>query len=250
MTLPDRFDDLPVTEQERVRRAGDRMGRLAWGYCASIVIAPPPGSASGKINSASGFVLSVGLRHWLGTAWHVVEKWLERTESGERLLFQVGHADLPPINRAVEKNKAADVAFLEIDESDIPRIGVQPCQPVLGWPPFAPHAGDYLLVAGYPASERLMSADQTLDFGVCAGLLRATTARDGVVHCQFEREHWISSSGVELPPQGADLGGMSGGPVLLVRDLAYPLVGMVAEHSQMFEIMRVSTFSELDLDLS
>jgi hypothetical protein len=35
---------------------------------------------------------------------------------------------------------------------------------------------------------------------------------------------------------------LSGGPVALMADLAYPLVGIVTEHSQEYDILRIATF--------
>jgi hypothetical protein len=36
--------------------------------------------------------------------------------------------------------------------------------------------------------------------------------------CRFCREDWIEVDGMNLPPPGLDLGGMSGGPILLPLD--------------------------------
>jgi hypothetical protein len=111
--LPERFEDLPVPEQQRILRAGNKMGELAFQRCTAILVAPPPGSAPGRVNNGSAFVLQLNEQYYLGTAWHVVDAWQKRTASGERLLFQVGHADLPPTGRLAWHSKDDDVAFPE-----------------------------------------------------------------------------------------------------------------------------------------
>jgi hypothetical protein len=37
----------------------------------------------------------------------------------------------------------------------------------------------------------------------------------GQIVCAFEREYWIAGEGERLPRAGLDLGGLSGGPLLL-----------------------------------
>src|SRR6266508_6795862 len=123
MDLPDRFEDLPVAEQKRIRKAGHKMGEFAFQHCAAVLVAPPPGLALGRVNNGSAFILKLEERYYLGTAWHVVDAWQKRTASGEHLLFQVGHADLPPAGRLAWHSEADDVAFLRIDDFDVSRIG-------------------------------------------------------------------------------------------------------------------------------
>lgn len=243
--LPDRFEDLPISEQDRVRQAGKQMGHLAFAHSAGIVIAPPPGSGAGRVNSGSGFVLKLNGSYYLGTACHVVDSWINRTSGGERLLFQVGGADLPPADRVAWRDEATDVAFVRLDALDVERIGVRPCEPVLGWPPPTPAVGDSILFAGYPRTEREHPDSETIEFGCFTGLVSVTSVHDRHLICQFDRQHWISHDGGELPPLRADLGGLSGGPTMLVRNLAYPLVGVVVEHNSEFELMRVSLLTDM-----
>ena len=245
MDLPKRFEELPTSEQERVRRAGDQMGRYAFQHCAAVLVAPPPNCGPGRINNGSAFILRLDSRYYLGTAWHVVQAWQLRTAAGERLLFQVGHADLPPTGRLVWHDEVGDIAFLMVDEFDVQRIGIMPCESVLGWPPPKPAPGERLLFAGYPGSLREHGDDGVMDFGSFTGLVSATSVRDRYVVAQFQREHLISNDGRELPPVGADLGGMSGGPVFLVKNLVYPLAGIITQHNSEFELMQISTLDHV-----
>jgi len=54
-----------------------------------------------------------------------------------------------------------------------------------------------------------------------------------------------------LPEPGTDMGGISGGPVLLVDTLNYPLVGVVTDRCEMtfaeFEIIQFATLKGLTL---
>jgi hypothetical protein len=46
-----------------------------------------------------------------------------------------------------------------------------------------------------------------------------------------------------IPPEGVQLGGMSGGPAFLLGELAYPVVGLVSQHNAGFEIMRIASLA-------
>jgi hypothetical protein len=68
-------------------------------------------------------------------------------------------------------------------------------------------------------------------------MLQITTVREDYAVCQFLRENWVTYDTHGVPPPGTDLGGMSGGPVLLVGKLDYPLVGLVYQFSRDFELL-------------
>ncbi len=61
----------------------------------------------------------------------------------------------------------------------------------------------------------------------------------------IERKDLISFDGRPLPEAGTDMGGLSGGPVLLVDTLNYPLVGVVTDRCEMtfadLEIIQIAT---------
>ncbi len=249
MELPERFEDLPLAEQKRVRRAAAAMGGFAFRRCAGVLIAPPPGKALGAVNNGSAFILHIGAAYYLGTAWHVVAHWIRRTDDGEHVLFQVGGVNLAPRGRIVWASESDDVAFLRIENAEVNRIGIETFEPSLGWPPPAPRVGDTVLVAGFPGTQRNQPDVDAIDFGSFSGALKVTTVQDRHLMCQFERDYWIAPEGLELPPEGADLGGMSGGPALLVRDLVYPLIGVISQHNRMFEIMKITTLSHLPAEM-
>lgn len=242
--MTQRFEDLPVADRRRVLAAGDVMGRLVWRHTAAVLIAPPPGVA-GDINNGSCFILRLQETPYLGTAWHVLKKWFHRTANGESVVFQVGGARVMPSERVVWKDEQTDIAFLRLQEREAALVGISAFEPVCGWPPPMPSVGDFIHLAGYPAIHREHLSDDALDFRSLGFRLSVKNVSDCHLSCQFEREYWVATSGAAIPPEGIDLGGMSGGPVLLEQALAYPIVGLVSEHTSGFEITRVSTFAHL-----
>ena len=64
---------------------------------------------------------------------------------------------------------------------------------------------------------------------------------------QWDRDRIVNITGPDVPPPGSDLGGMSGGPVFLMRDLVYPLVGVITDFHSQWELLRVSHLGALPL---
>jgi hypothetical protein len=241
--LPERFEDLEPAERLRVLKAGSAMTHFVFGRAVAVLLSAPIGQ-SGYLRSGSAFVLRLLDHDYLGTAWHVVKEWHDATSTGNKIVFQVGAVSLNPIDRLAWKDEQNDIAFLRLISGEAQRVGVQPSEPLFGWPPPHPESGSYLLLSGYPGIERRRPADDEFDFGAFSTMLQVTASHENYIVCQFQREHWISE-GRDVPPPGTDLGGMSGGPALLVKNLAYPLIGLISEFSRDYELLYVKTLSHV-----
>jgi hypothetical protein len=44
-----------------------------------------------------------------------------------------------------------------------------------------------------------------------------------------------------VPDADMDMGGLSGGPMLLVGGITYPLVGVISEYHVSYELLRIAT---------
>lgn len=56
----------------------------------------------------------------------------------------------------------------------------------------------------------------------------------------FEREHWVHRPDRPEPPQGAEWGGVSGGPLFALFEthvVYYQLVGVISEYSNTLEML-------------
>lgn len=83
-------------------------------------------------------------------------------------------------------------------------------------------------------------------------MFRVTSSEDGYCMCQIAQEDLISFDGVPSPTPGTDMGGISGGPALLVTHLNYPLVGVITAHWHLeaapFELLRIATLERVEFD--
>src|SRR5262249_21389089 len=119
------------------------------------------------------------------------------------------------------------------------------------WPPPVPKVGQLVLVGGYPKSLRDEAlAPGWIGAGPYSAIFRVTLADDTKFKCSIERRDLIGFDG-PLPEAGTDMGGLSGGPVLLVDTLSFPLVGVVTDRCEMpfaeFEIIEIATLAAVKL---
>lgn len=249
MTLedqPKRFAEFSEQEQARIRKAGSSMTHFAFDRSTAIILAAGSDDTS-YFGSGSGFVLRHGDGEYLGTAWHVVEAWQRKRDEGSRVLFQAGQLALNPLDRIVWRDEQNDVVLLRLEPGEAARVGREPCEAPLGWPPPHPAEGSFLLLSGFPGAMRSGPTGDEVGFKSFAALMRVTISRERYLVCQFERDYWVPED--NLLSTNLDLGGLSGGPVFLVTDLSYPLVGLISEFSRDFELLYVKTLSHAPANL-
>jgi hypothetical protein len=247
------FQQLSSDDQARYIAINRQMARFARDHAVPIIFAPPR-SRGGKVNGASGCVLQLGSGAFIITAAHVLEGYEKRVQTGEVLNWQVG--DLPPFDpvpRIAWRNRDMDIVLLRIsgDESR----GIGPCiiSSPEKWPPVMPREGQLVLVGGYPKALREEDASLgSIGAGPYSAVFRVTVAGNGCCKCMIERKDLISFGGGPLPPPGTDMGGLSGGPVLLVDKMGYPLVGVVTDRCEMsfaeFEILKFANLAGVRID--
>lgn len=170
--------------------------------------------------------------------------------------WQVG--GLPPFDplpRIAFRDRGADVLLLGIStqEADLLLQGSQllshSVTASMGWPPPRPQENDLVLVSGFPAVNREIDrTSATIRAGALSAMFRVTTVGYGYCMCQIVHKELVSCEG-PLPEPGTEMGGLSGGPVLLVSELSYPLVGIITDQCQIafadFEALRIATLEDV-----
>jgi hypothetical protein len=236
------FRALSEREQERYRAVSHNLVQMMQRYAVPICLAPPL-SVGGEVNSGTGCILRLDSGPFIVTANHVLSKYEERLKT-ERLNWQFGH--LPPFNpleRIAWRDQKRDIVFLAISEQEVARAGNEDSLAFSasgGWPPPTPAAGQPVLIAGYPKILREIEST-TIESGPYSAVFRITSTGPGYFYCQIDHEELISFDGGTLPPPDADVGGLSGGPAALMMPLDYPLAGIIVEHNQAYNILRIST---------
>jgi hypothetical protein len=248
--LPPGFLALTSEKQREIREGGQAIVRFAYDHVFPISVASPPSAnRPEEFHSGSGFFVRIGGRAYLATADHVLDHYLVRRNVPGGIVMQAAEFRLWPEERPTWRDRASDIAFVEITEAEARKVGRLIVDPPMGWPPRQPVVGSYVMYSGFPAYVRERSDAVTTHFNALSSLMRVATVGEGYFVCQFERDEWVNFSQVPVPEPGTSLGGMSGGPVFANGRLAFPLVGLISEFSASYELLYVKSFESVPQEL-
>jgi hypothetical protein len=243
----EQFERLSPEQQARYLAINRQMVQLARDHAVPIIFAPPL-SIRGKINGATGCVIRLSADTFVATASHVLGGYEARLRAGEVLNWQVGNLPpFDPITRIAWRDEERDIVLLKVSNEEAHNIGPCIISEPPAWPPPVPKVGQLVLVRGYPKSLREEAlAPGWIGAGPYSAIFRVTPADQAKLKCAIERRDLINFDG-PLPAAGTDMGGLSGGPVLLVDTLSFPVVGIVTDRCEMaladFEIVEIATFA-------
>jgi hypothetical protein len=209
-----------LSEKERAEfLAGGWANRMhQWaGSHASYIIWSRRLVGTRTTNNASVFFLQFGSDLVAVTAAHVLDQFqIAKERSPRSIVCQIGNVRFDPAERLRSRGsrKEIDIATFNISRRELYRIGKQA---IIGdqWPPLRPTLGQAVFIVGFPGTLRFWLNTRSITFGLHSGLQPVTQITDHEVICAFEREYWVPSEGERLPPAGLNLGGLSGGPLLL-----------------------------------
>lgn len=238
---PKGFRSLDPSIQERILREGAAVGQEVVRHCAQVLIGPPISAvSSAPINHASAVQFTLGNGTYVATAAHVVEQF-EKRKLTEDLRFQVGNVVLRPEERIVYRNADHDVAILRLESRERADIAASIWSPPM-WPPTQVLDDDYVAFAGYPTEYRLQPGPSAVILHPIGGLMRVGSASDRRVVSPMDRSKLVAARGLGLPQRGANMGGMSGGPVFVLRDWKPELIGVITDFGEDFETFFFGTF--------
>lgn len=245
----EQFGQLSPEEQTRHLEASQQLTGFALDHAVPVFFAPP-WQQQGKVNGATCSILRLGSEIFVLTASHVLEEYENRSKKGEILNWQVGR--LPPFDptpRIVWRDREKDIVMLRISGDELRRVGRCLTFGPLQWPPCIPKPEQLVLAAGYPKALREMASDR-IGAGPFSALFRVTTVGEGYCKCRIEHRDLVNFSKDPMPAPGTDIGGVSGGPVLLVEP-GYPLVGVITQHYYMesadLEILQFATLADVKI---
>lgn len=187
------------------------------------------------------------------TCCHVVDEFRKAVARDPRVTFQIGQYRLDPVTELVDSDRDLDLATFRLDpeklEGRAVRGGAFAVHRAPQWPPREIVQGDVLSIGGYPGIWRQpTTANLKVDFDTFAlGAVEVTSIQEKRIVCQFERDRWVQTYG----SRGADLtkmGGISGAPALVLRQLHWELAGVVTDHSEEFDLLYVTLASRVSMD--
>lgn len=207
----------------------------------SPVLITPPGV---RVHNGTAFFVKIGAKNLCVTAAHVYRGYIAAKQNYPGLWCRLGEGDfifdaeanLHSIGGETERVDKVDIATFQITEEVLTAINKEPIVVAeRDWPPPHPMENQESTAIGYPGSLRLWLNANAISFGIyCAGP-KVGTASDRQITLPFEREFWVDTMGRGLPPAGMNLGGISGGPLLILtekdRDWSFNVAGVISEMS-------------------
>lgn len=172
------------------------------------------------VHNGSIFFLDCGAGPFAVTAGHVYRGYLQDLAIARRMQCQIGDLEFDPTARLIEQRVQPDIATFRISLEEIRTMGKEVVvHDLAAWPPAPLHAGEAVIVGGFPAVERIERLRPNgmpieINFGYYYCNTPLTTVFNDQLTCRFERKYWVNSFGQGLPAAGLDLGGISGAPLL------------------------------------
>lgn len=170
-----------------------------------------------KVSNGSVFFLRFGDNLFAVTAAHVYEGYLADKKKAPRdIVCHVGNLPFDPEARlsGIGSAKTIDIATFSLTWDELHQIGKQSVQGS-PWPPPVPTVGQAVFLSGFPGALRFWTGARALSFALYSGLNPVERVDERVVTCVLDRAFWVGTAGERLPPELSDIGGVSGGPLLL-----------------------------------
>jgi hypothetical protein len=189
-----------------------------------------------KVNNGTVSLLQLACGPVAVTCDHVVDYYRNRLRSGERCLFQISGCRFDPLDQLMSESPDADLAVLTLTDKQAESVlkwGSHPSQfhvPV-SWPPPPPLEGDDVLFGGYPGKWRTVLDYDSLQFDSYSCGHRVTAVGMRSFICEVDQQYSAKTLYIEGLDDLTDFGGMSGGPVFVLRNLNLEFVGIVREYS-------------------
>lgn len=221
---------------------GKQKGRfpLLFAKAAFFGQRPSPKRAT-EVRNGTITLVEIGNRKYGITCHHVVEGYRQYRERHDDVIFNIGHVELDPVDQLVDTDPKIDIALIELTNDQIIQltsegeIGSQVHKPVK-WPPSQPQKDEFVIFGGFPGSLRVVkSFDEYVFYSWSSGGSRIDSVSETRIISAFERDYWISSFGEKRNLELKDLGGMSGGPAFIKRELHFEFVGILTDYEENYD---------------
>jgi hypothetical protein len=171
-----------------------------------------------KLRNGTVFFVSAD-RTFMVTADHVFAVYLEaRNRFGDFARCQVGNLRMDPEDRLIARSAPLDIATFMISPDEVRRTGDG--RFAMSFDPMVPQMGKGVLFAGFPGIARRRLSEREIENGIFTALTVADNVSDRGISGHFDRQYQVDKPGRPTAPEGYDIGGVSGGPLVTMVDSA------------------------------
>ncbi len=188
------------------------------------------------------------------TCFHVLDTYRKKLDENNQMTFQIGNLKINPLNKIIDECESLDLVTIDLKDEKTQKIGdgseissyfFSPAS----WPPRDIKDGDFVAFGGFPGRwKQHLSRNEVMFDTFSCGACAVASVRDDTIVCQFEREDWVYSFNFRPDEELHDIGGLSGAPVFIWRDLYFELIGIVCQFLVAYDLMlvRPSKFIRVD----
>lgn len=192
-----------------------------------------------KIRNGTVFFFESGGENFMVTADHVFAAYLKaRNELGLIARCQLGNLRFDPENRVIARSDSLDIATFSITPDEIRKTADGKF--AMSFHPMNPEIGKGVFFCGFPGLARRELGERKIESGIFTALTVADNVSRRQISGHFDRQHQVDKPGRPTAPEGYDIGGVSGGPLVSIVDSAnlsyWRLGGVMTEFSTSFEI--------------
>lgn len=233
-----------MLSNEEFRALSEQAAKFPMRFAKAAIIGPRPFLGKpAKVFTGTATLVQLPVGAVAITCEHVVRQALASRAESSETLFQIGDSVIDLEMQLIDQNQERDIATILIAESQLKNvlvgeeIGTSLFAPVT-WPPARPTEQDYVAFGGFPGALREIKSFQDLSFGAWSSAAsQVHSSSDRQFATRFERERWEQAYGNPIHMTLSELGGMSGGPAFVLRDLHWELVGIVKEYHEAYDAM-------------
>jgi hypothetical protein len=200
----------------------------------------PVGRELPALQNGTASLIKIDGRYLAVTCKHVIDAYRERLERGGRTVFQIGELIIADaMSSIVGESESHDLASLSLDRYvNANLIERSKFFEPATWPPGEVEVGDFVAFAGFPGEWRKQPEIREADFGAfSSGGSEVHSLGDNYFYARIELDRCVHP----LVPKFTmpSLGGLSGGPVFIWRQLHAELVGFIQEYQDQFDLLYV-----------
>ena len=243
--------DPKLVEKAKQKAAGPlgrEMTKFPLRFAKAVFFEDLPDVKSGHtVINGTVTLVDLGSGQMAITCSHVLDGYRERLKESNKVVFRIGNVILNPLEYLIDESSGSelDLATLNLKEINIKEIslgkeiGTSFFRPVT-WPPDDVKVGDFIAFGGFPGKLREQTSSGDLIFGsFSSGASEVSSVNDEYFVCQFEREYWVESLGIKSEKNLRELGGLSGGPVFIMRKLYWEFVGIIYQFSTDYDLLYI-----------
>jgi hypothetical protein len=164
----------------------------------------------------SMFFLDCGRSPFAVTAAHVFDGFLGDRQTDRVRSCQIGNVGFNPEERLIASGtqQGIDIATFRVTPEEIAATGKRVVRGTDDAWPAPPNVGEAAFFGGFPGVERVPIAPHEISFGLHSAMVPLTDFTEYQLGARMEPEYRVDVRDLGPPPEGYDLGGVSGGPML------------------------------------